>query len=302
MRVLISGGSGLIGRRLTSYLLAQNHHPLILSRNPQRQTDLPPGAELVAWDAKTANGWGHLVNDIDAVVNLAGAGIADVPWTPARKKLIIESRVGAAEAMLAALQQAERKPPVLVQASAVGYYGDRGDERITETSDPGSGFLTEVCQAWEAAIGPASEMGMRVPILRTGVVLTPEGGALGRMLPVFQLFAGGPLAGGRQWFPWIHPDDLVRAIYFLMNHSQAAGPFNLSSPNPVTNAEFTRALGRQLNRPTVMPVPALALRTLFGQMADVLLTGQRVYPTRLQEYGFEFHFTAVEAALHDLLK
>ncbi len=303
MRVIIAGGTGLIGRALAADLVQDGHHVIVLSRTPERYTGhLPAGVQVERWDARRAEGWAHLADGADAIVNLAGENIAAGRWTPERKRRIRESRLNAGRAVVEAVQAASNRPRVVVQASAVGYYGPCGDEEVTENHPPGSDFLARVCVEWEASTAPVEELGVRRPILRTGIVLSTEGGALPRMLPPFKLGLGGRLGSGRQWFPWIHIRDEVRAIRFLVEREDASGPYNLTAPNPVTNAELTRALGRVLGRPALLPVPALALKVLFGEMATVLLDGQRAVPRRLLEAGFSFEFTDVEAALRDLLK
>ncbi len=302
MRVLITGGTGLIGRRLTEDLLQDGHEVVVLSRRPEaHQATMPADVRLVRWDGRTPEGWGALVNEVDAVVNLAGENIAAGRWTAARKQRIRESRVNAGRALVAALEAAHTRPRVLVQASAVGYYGPRGDEVLTEEAPPGEDFLARVAVEWEASTAPVEKMGVRRVIIRTGVVLTPEGGALRRMLLPFKLGLGGPMGNGRQWFPWIHIADEVGAIRFLIENEHTSGPYNLTAPNPVRNVAFARALGRVLRRPAILPVPAFTLRLLFGEMATVVLDGQRALPKRLLEAGYTFRFVEVESALRDLL-
>lgn len=303
MRVLISGGTGLIGRALTRALVDRGDEVVILSRSPQRHAaHLPQGVQLLAWDGRTPTGWGEIVNTVDAVVNLAGANIAEGRWTAARKRVIRESRLHAGHALVEAIRDATSKPHVLIQASAVGYYGPRGDEIVTEDTPPGSDFLAQLAVEWEASTREVEAWGIRRPIIRTGVVLSMEGGALPRMLPPFKLGLGGPLGSGRQWFPWIHMADEVGAILFLLDREEAHGPYNLSAPNPVRNEEFTRALGEILHRPTLFRVPAFALRLLFGEMATVLLEGQRAIPRRLLDEGYTFRYEDVRSALRALLE
>ena len=303
MRVLISGGTGLIGRALTRALVDRGDEVVILSRSPQRHAaHLPQGVQLLAWDGRTPTGWGEIVNTVDAVVNLAGANIAEGRWTAARKRVIRESRLHAGHALVEAIRNATSKPRVLIQASAVGYYGPRGDEIVTEDTPPGSDFLAQLAVEWEASTREVEAWGIRRPIIRTGVVLSMEGGALPRMLPPFKLGLGGPLGNGRQWFPWIHMADEVGAILFLLDREDAHGPYNLSAPNPVRNEEFTRALGEILHRPTLFRVPAFALRLLFGEMATVLLEGQRAIPRRLLDEGYTFRYEDVRSALRALLE
>lgn len=298
MRVLITGGTGLIGGHLARDLAAGGYEVVVLSRDPS--PSLPPGVRAVAWDGRTAAGWGHLVGGA-AIVHLAGENIGAGRWTAARKQRIYDSRVRSGEAVLAAVEQAAEKPRVLLQASAVGYYGDAGDRELTEDSPLGSGFLAEVCRDWEAVTADVESLGVRRSVLRSGVVLAREGGALPKMALPFRFFAGGPVGNGRQWLPWIHVEDEVRAIRFLLGHETASGPFNLTAPQPVTARDFARALGRVLSRPAFLPAPAAALRLALGEMASALLASQRAVPGRLSELGFSFRFPAAEAALRDLL-
>ncbi len=302
MHVFITGGTGLIGKALTTSLLEDGHHVTVLTRAPERHKHhMPPDVRLVPWNGRTSEGWAHLMEEIDTVVNLAGENIASGRWTAARKARIRESRLNAGRALVEAISAAHHKPHTLVQASAVGYYGPHGDEEVTEDTPPGSDFLAQLAVEWEASTAPLEQYGIRRVILRTGVVLSREGGALPRMLLPFRLGVGGRLGSGRQWFPWIHIADEVGAIRFLMEKESAQGPYNLTAPHPVTNAEFTRALGEVLHRPTLFAVPAFALRLLFGEMATVLLEGQRAVPKRLLEAGYSFRFTDIRRALEDLL-
>ena len=302
MRVLIAGGTGLIGSALVSNLLDSGWEVTVLTRSPERSQ---PGtfkrAELAKWDGETPEGWGHLVSQVDAIVNLAGEGIADGRWTPERKARIRESRVNAGQALVSALQNADAAPKVLIQASAVGYYGPCADQELTEQAPPGTDFLAQVCVDWEASTEPVESMGLRRAVVRTGVVLSARGGALPRMALPFRLFAGGPLGSGSQYFPWIHIADEVAAIRFLIENDNAAGPYNLSAPNPPRNRDFVRDLGRAMGRPSLLPTPSFALRALFGEMSTVLLDGQRAAPARLQENGFTFVFPHAIAALKDLV-
>jgi uncharacterized protein len=301
MRVIITGGGGLIGRELTATLSYAGHDVILLSRWPNRVQDLPLKAKAVEWDGRTPQGWGDLVNSADAIVNLAGANIAGGRWTGQRKQILRDSRVEAGQAVVEAVRAAVNKPRVVVQASAVGYYGARGVEEVTETTPAGSGFLPELCKDWEASTAPVEQLGVRRAIARTGVVLSPDGGALPRMMTPFRFFVGGPLGSGKQWFPWIHFTDEVNALKYLIESESASGAYNLCSPTPVTNAEFSRTLGKRMHRPCWLPVPDFALRLLFGEMADVLLKGQKQIPRRLQRSSFRFLYTAADAALKDIL-
>ena len=247
----------------------------------------------------TAGDWAGVLDGVDAVVNLAGAGIADRRWSAGRKREIESSRLLATRSLVAAIQLASRPPQVLVSASGVGYYGPRGGEIVTESTTPGRDFLAAVCIAWEREAEKASSLA-RVATVRTGLVLDAEGGALARMLLPFRFGVGGRLGSGAQFMPWIHRDDWVRLVRWMIAEPDARGPFNATAPNPVANAEFSRALGRALHRPAVLPVPAIALRVALGEMADLLLAGQRAIPAKAMEMGFRFRFTTLDEALADL--
>lgn len=299
MRAIITGGSGLIGRALTESLASSGHEVIVLSRDPGRVSGLPDGARAVRWDGRTTEGWAQLCEDA-AIINLAGENLSSGRWTGERKRRIRQSRLDAGGAV-AAVAAAERKPHVVVQASAVGYYGFRGDEELDEGSSPGDDYLARVCQDWEASTAPVEALGVRRVIIRTAPVLSRTGGMLPRLALPFRFFVGGRLGSGRQWFPWIHISDEVGAIRFLLENEQTIGPFNLSSPHPTTNAQFSRLLGRLMSRPALIPAPSFALRILLGEMATALLGGQRVVPRRLLDAGFTFAFPDAFTALRDLL-
>jgi uncharacterized protein (TIGR01777 family) len=306
MRVIITGGTGLIGSHLANQLTAEGHEVIVLSRTPTQAKGLASNVRVEAWDAKTPTGWGSLVNGTDVIINLAGANIAGEGffpsrWTDERKKLIIDSRVNAGKAVVAAIEAADTKPAVVIQSSAVGYYGIHPNSvNITEDSPSGNDWLSDVCRQWEASTQAVEAMGVRRAIIRTGVVLSFEEGALSRMALPFKLYAGGPFGSGKQPFSWIHPDDEIGAIDFLIKTVGASGPFNLTAPNPLTNAEFARVLGKVMNRPSLIPVPGFAMNMMFGEVATVVLDGQRVLPKRLLELGYRFKFSDAEAALRDL--
>ena len=307
MRVLITGGTGLIGSELTNNLCADGHEVIILSRSEHANVFLPSRAKVVRWDGQTSTGWGHLINEVDAIVNLAGESIAGANplagrWTAARKQRILESRVQAGQAIQQALQAATKRPEVWVQGSAVGYYGPRGDEVVTEDAAPGNDFLANVCKQWEASAAGAEALGVRVAIIRTGVVLSSGGGALPFMALPFRFFVGGPLGSGKQYVPWIHEEDQVAAIRFLIDHPGQRGAFNLSAPQPLTSAAFSQAIGRALRRPSFMPAPAFAFKLAFGELATLLVDGQREIPRRLQQSGFRFKYEDADSALKDLLR
>lgn len=307
MRIVIAGGTGLIGRALAGELAPHGHEVVVLSRSPERAWGVPSGVRVERWDARTADGWGHLASGAGAIVNLAGynlagAGFLPSRWTPERKRLIRDSRVQAGRAIVQAVESAEIKPGAVIQASGVGYYGSCGDELISETSPPGDDFLAQLAHTnWEPSTAAVEEMGVRRAIIRTGAVLDASEGALPRLALPFRLFVGGPFGNGKQWMSWIHIQDEVGAIRFLIEDEQAQGPFNLVSPGPLTNAQFARVLGRVMGRPSLIPVPAFAMRLAFGEVTGVLLEGQRAIPERLLALGFQFRFPDAEAALRDLL-
>lgn len=301
MRVLITGGTGLIGRALSADLAADAHQVIVLSRSPERASGLPAGVRAERWDAQTADGWVHLADGADAIVNLAGKNIGAGRWTNERKQRILNSRLDAGQAVVQATERVSQKPGVVIQASGIGYYGPRGKEELDETAKPGEDWLAQVAVQWEDSTLPVEGMGVRRAIIRTGVVLDAKDGALPRMVQPFRLYVGGPLGGGQQWFPWIHLVDEVAAIRFLIETPEASGPFNLVAPNPATNGQVSRALGRVLGRPAFMPIPGFVLRLMFGEMATLLLDGQRAVPRRLLDLGFQFRYLIVEAALKDVL-
>jgi uncharacterized protein (TIGR01777 family) len=299
VRVIITGGTGLIGRSLAADLAADGHSVIVLSRSPERAQP-PEGVTVAAWDARSADGWGYLVEGSDGIVNLAGESLLGY-WTGAKKRRILRSRLDSAAAVVEAVEAARAKPRVLIQASATGYYGPRGSEIVREDTPPGTGFLAGIAVEWEASTAPVEPMGVRRVIIRTGTVLSTEGGGLPLLMLPFRFFVGGPLGGGQQWMPWIHVTDEVRAIRFLLLDNGASGPFNVAAPNPLTNAEFARDLGRAAGRPSLLPVPAFALRLVLGEMSSVVLNGQRAVPGRLLEQGFAFRFPRAAGALEDLL-
>lgn len=299
MRVVITGGSGLIGRRLVAALAGRGDQVVVTSRRPQGVTGL--ASELAAWDGLSAEELTPIINGADAVVHLIGEGIADRRWTAARKRQILDSRTRSTAAVVAAFTAASNRPATLLQGSAVGFYGSRGDEELTEDSALGSGFLADVTRQWEAASAEVEPLGVRRVLLRTGVVLAAEGGALAKMALPFRFFAGGPVGSGRQWVPWIHIADQVAAMLFLLDSPQIAGAFNLVAPEPATSRDLARAIGKALRRPALMPAPALAMKLVLGEMAELLLMSQRVEPAALAAAGYSFQFPGIEAATRDLL-
>jgi uncharacterized protein (TIGR01777 family) len=300
-RILISGASGLIGTSLIRAFDARRISVTRLIRDRQ-----PQGPQEISWSPQSSS----LVADaaqldaFDAVIHLSGANLAAHRWTPAYKREIVESRVQTTQALAKLLAALDHPPPVFLCASATGIYGDRGDEILTESSAPGTGFLAETCMQWEDAAQPARAAGIRVVLMRFGVALTPAGGggALSKLLPLFRLGLGGRLSSGEQWLSWISISDVVSAVFHLMQDARLAGPVNMVSPIPVTNAEFTRVLGKVLHRPAIFPAPAFALRAVVGEMAEeALLSSTRVIPARLAESGFHFEHARLDAALESLL-
>jgi uncharacterized protein (TIGR01777 family) len=297
VRVLVSGARGFIGSAVARHLEAQGHEVVSLARG-----NVAPGPKVVGWDPAAGRLEPASLEGIDAAVHLAGEPISS-RWTARKKVAIRESRVGGTALLARALAAARRKAQVLVCASAVGIYGDRGDEALTEESAPGSSFLAENCRDWEAAAAPAASAGIRVVHLRIGLVVGRGGGLLGRLVPLFRAGLGGRLGSGRQYMSWIALEDLVHAVHVAIEDASWAGPYNATAPRPVTNLEFTAALGRAVGRPTLLPAPAFALRLVFGrEMAqELLLGGQRAVPARLQQSGFRFQYPELEGALRAAL-
>jgi uncharacterized protein (TIGR01777 family) len=301
MRVVIVGGDGLVGRALAADLAGDGAEAIILSRSPGPLDASPAGVSTRHWDGRTGDGWEPLVDGAVAIVNLAGESISSSRWTLERKYAILQSRLEAGRAVVRAVAAASHRPAVVIQASGVGYYGPRGNEEIAEESPTGQGFLARAVLDWESSTAPVEAVGVRRVTIRTGVVLTEQGGALARMLRQSRFFLGRRMGSGAQWFPWIHIADQVAAIRFLIENEHASGPFNLTAPVPITNAEFSRLLRKQLRRPMLLPMPRVALRVMFGEMATILLDGQRAIPSGLLRLGFAFQFRDASLALADLL-
>jgi uncharacterized protein (TIGR01777 family) len=298
VKITISGASGLIGRRLLKTLAAQGHTLQVLSRHAG--TNMPGSIKVFPWDPPQAEPPAEALRDTDAVIHLAGEPVAQ-RWNDGVKRRIRESRVAGTTNLVTALAKLPNRPKTLVCASASGYYGSRGDEVLTEASAPGSDYLAEVCIAWEKAAQAAEPFGVRVVRVRTGVVLDAKGGALAKMLPPFKMGAGGKLGSGKQWMSWIHAEDLA-GIFAWALAGPASGPVNGVAPNPVTNADFTKALASTLKRPALFPVPALGLKVLFGEMSEILLGSQRILPKAAEAGGYRFRFPEVGAALADALR
>ena len=296
MRILMSGGSGLIGTALSHSLAADGHSVSCLVRRDAR-------AGEVTWDPAGGRLDPEVFDGCDAVINLSGAGIGDKRWTDDYKRELLASRVQTTELLSTTIAELDHPPSVFLSGSAVGWYGDRGDERLDELSPPGSGFLSDLCQQWEAASMAAEKSGIRTVQLRTGIVLSAQGGALKKQLPLFKLGLGGRFGNGHQWQSWISIDDEIRAITHLLT-SEICGAVNLTAPEPVTNVEFTATLGKALHRPAVIPIPTFGPKLMLGgELVDsLLLGGQRVLPTALQRSGYEFRFGTLESALREVLQ
>lgn len=307
MRVIITGGTGLIGRKLAERLSGMGGYAVVLlSRNPGRVQDLPPNTRAVQWDTQSAKGWGELADGAKAIINLAGesvSGTGFLPdrWTDDKRQRIRESRLKAGRAVVEAVRGAERKPEVVLQASAAGFYGASLAGVFDEASPAGADFLAQVCQAWEPSTAEVENMGVRRAILRIGLVLSKEGGAFPRIVTPYKLFAGGPFGNGKQWWSWIHIDDLVSAICFLLENGEMNGAFNLTAPEPVTNNEFGKTLGRVLGRPHLLPVPRFVFQAAFGEATTIVMDGQRALPKRLQAVGFRYAYPQVAGAFRDLV-
>jgi uncharacterized protein len=297
VNVTITGASGFVGRRLIKALTQRGDSLHVLSRHGG--TNLPPGVRISVWDATKGPPPEDALRDADAVIHLAGEPVAQ-RWTAEIKRRIRDSRVAGTRNLVEGIATLARKPAALICASATGYYGSRGDTPLDEIFAPGSGFLAEVCVEWEREAFKAQSPGVRVAAIRTGIALDPRGGALQRMLPPFRFGVGGRLGDGKQWVPWIHLDDLI-GIYLFALENAVSGPLNATSPNPVTNADFTRALAKALHRLAIFPVPKPALRLLFGEMAEVLFDSQRVVPKATQAAGYEFRYPLIEPTLRQLV-
>lgn len=306
-KIIITGGSGLIGRALVEEFNSHAYEVFVLSRRPQAITGMPDAVRIVGWDESNAAGRHSIWEEARAVINLAGENIAgeeffSLRWTQKRKQAILQSRLAAGEAVTQALQNAIHKPDVFVQASAVGYYGSqRGGVVCDESTPPGDDFLAGVCQAWEASTAILETMGVRRIVVRIGIVLSRDGGALPRQSLPFRFFVGGPIGDGKQSVSWIHIADVAGAIRFLVESGHCRGVYNLTAPQSLSNAEYSLALGKSLHRPSLIPVPAFVLRLFFGEAASMLLEGQRAIPKRLLEDGFHFRYPTIKEALFNLM-
>ena len=300
MKVLMTGGTGFVGTQLTSRLLREGHEVTILTR-PQKGTESrTPSVSYLQSDPTQKGNWQSAINDHDVILNLAGASIFS-RWTEETKKAIRESRILTTRNLVEGIDPRRAKSMTLFSTSAVGYYGFHGDEELTEDSSPGDDFLARMAVEWETEALKAREKGVRVVITRFGIVLGKGGGALSQMIPLFRKFIGGPIGSGRQWFSWVHMEDLTEAFVFLMRRPEVSGPVNLCSPNPVKNRDLAKALGKALKRPSVIPAPGFMIKLVLGEFGSVILEGQRVIPKRLLENRFVFNYPGVDKALENIV-
>lgn len=295
MKVIVAGGSGFIGKTLIKELKSNGHEVILLTRKNNKSNS------SVQWDGKSSGGWEKVIDGADAVINLCGETVAQ-RWNSSIKKKILDSRLESSSALVNAIKKATNKPKVLINASAVGYYGNVENGDVTEAHESGNGFLAETCIKWEDSIKEVETLGLRVVKLRIGIVLEKEGGALKQMLPPFLMCAGGPLGSGKQWFPWVHRDDVVDIINFALQNENVSGPINVTAPGIVTNKNFGKALGNTIGRPAIAPAPSFALKLILGEMAEMLLGGQKAIPKKLQDAGYEFKHPNLEEALETILK
>lgn len=302
MRIIVTGGTGFIGRALVDELLKNGHSVTVLSRNAgDARARLPSSAACINWDPRSAGTCSKVFEDADAVINLAGAPIADKRWTEARKRIIWDSRISATKAVVEALRSHAKDRCVLVNASGIGYYGASDDRILDEGAARGTGFLADLCLAWEAEAMRSAEFGTRVVIVRTGMVLEADGGALPKMSVPFRLFAGGPILPGTQWVSWIHRRDHIGLIGWALSTAMVSGPINAVAPEPVTMNTFCEILGRVLHRPSWVPVPGLALNILLGELGSIMTTGQRVIPAKAMAEGYTFQYPKLEPAFQAIL-
>lgn len=299
MKIAIAGATGFVGSRLVEKLQELGHEVVIFTRQAAAQSKFPK-AQVITYNPDESGAWQQAISGCDGVVNLAGEAIAEERWTPEQKAKILNSRTITTEKIVEAIAKAESKPSVLINASAIGYYGTSETATFDENSPPGQDFLSEVCQAWETAAQGVKNTGTRLVILRTGIVLA-MGGAIAKMVLPFQLFAGGPIGTGQQWFSWIHRDDLVNFIIFALTHPEVEGVFNGTAPNPVRMNELAQTMGQVLTRPSWLPVPGFALEMLLGEGAKVVLEGQQVLPKNTLNTGFSYQYPQLKPALEEFL-
>jgi len=303
MKIVVTGGTGFIGRALLPALIEGHHQVVVLTRQAGiGGAMLPVGVQTTIWDARSPGEWESDIDGADVVLNFAGEPIGGKRWSRDQKERIIGSRVDATRTIVNAIRTANLKPAVLINGSAIGFYGDVPEGSVTEQNAAGTGFLAEAVEKWECEAFKAEQLGVRVITLRTGVVLGDDGGALAKMLLPFRLFLGGPIGSGKQWFSWIHRDDAVGAVLFAMKYKDLSGPVNVTAPEPVTMKEFCSALGRALHRPSWAPVPEVMMKLLLGEMSEMILTGQRVVPSRLLENSYRFRYPRLREALMDVVR
>jgi len=301
MKIVIAGGTGFIGRHVSRLLIHEGHSVTLLSRHtPDGKHLVNIHARHIQWDGCTQGLWAQECEGADVVLNLSGAPIADSRWTNKRKQALIDSRVQSTKTLLQGISSWRNKPHTFITASGIGFYGDRGEEVVNESSTPGEGFLRQLCQAWEGAAMEGEALGLRVIPIRIGMVLGPDGGALSKMTLPFRMFLGGPILPGTQFVSWIHREDLARLILFLMTHSSIRGQVNAVAPETVTMKAFCTALGKAMNRPSWFPVPEFMLRIALGELATMLTTGQRVHPSKALEEGFSYSYATLQAALDSI--
>lgn len=316
MKIVVAGGTGFIGNALMRRLNEAQYETVLLTRNPDRKDSAPFGsapagrsfgrhravgaAKAVAWDARSKGAWASELNGAQAVINLTGESIAGKRWTKTQKDRIVLSRVDSTRALVDAMKNLSARPRVFVSSSAVGYYGNVDEGDVSESHPKGKGFLADTCERWENEAQNAEALGIRTVLLRTGIVLEKGGGALGKMLPPFQFFAGGPIGSGAQWFPWIHRADAVDIILFAIKTESLKGPVNMTAPAPLRMKDFSAELGKAIHRPSWAPVPVLALKMLFGEMADMLLEGQKAVPKKLLAAGYAFRYPELGRALQSI--
>ena len=302
-KIIITGATGLIGKRLCKALAEQGNYVTIFSSNPGNAAKIVPQAkDFIKWDYNKIEEWERFLENKDAVIHLAGASIAGKRWDENYKKEIFNSRISSTKNLVSAVSKLQNKPSVFISSSATGYYGNKGNEVLTENSNRGNDFLSEVCKAWESEAEKVEQLKVRRVSIRTGIVLSSDGGALKQMLTPFKFFAGGPIGSGTQWFPWIHIDDLVNIFLYALDNTLFNGPVNAAAPNPVTMNQFARTLGKILHRPSIFKVPLPALKIVLGESAEAVAASQRIIPKKLLDNGFKFQFEYVNEALRDILK
>ncbi len=302
-RILITGATGFIGRELSSRLIQAGYEVVALSRNPEKNSSLlPQNTRLIKWDGHSCDKWIDTVSGATAIVNLAGENIGSGRWTRAKKRRVLESRLNVSKAIISAVEQADPKPKALIQASGIGYYGMRGEELLDEDSSLGTGFLAEVSTQWEESIRSVEKHGVRLAIMRLAPVLGKSGGMIARVLPAFRFYLGCVPGSGRQWFSWIHLEDVVSVIQLLIENQDMSGIFNLTAPNPLQANQFYKLLAKLMHRPTPLKIPAFALRLILGEMADeLLMADQRAIPKKLLDKGYAFKYATAESALAEIV-